>query len=153
MGFLLLFLFFLWHGSFGLLVHLHLIDFGEGSSCCSCCDRGTTKSTPSPKTEIWTLELGLEFDNKIELHWSYVSLGGCSYVGLGCGSQYPPKVFEMELRWSLDMPFIRGAIKVPEIKKSTIQNVDFLIRGGGGVQIFICFSWTRKCVKMTFRLS
>ena len=31
-----------------LLVHPLLIDFGEGSFsyCCSCCDRGKTKSTP-----------------------------------------------------------------------------------------------------------
>ena len=41
-----------------------LIDFKEGScgSCCSC-DRGKTKSTPGSKTEVWTLDLGLEFDN------------------------------------------------------------------------------------------
>ena len=32
-----------------LLVHPLLIDFGGGSSSCSCCDRGKTKSTPSLK--------------------------------------------------------------------------------------------------------
>ena len=44
-----------------------MIDFGGGSSSCSsccCCDRGETNSTPSPKTEIWTLDSELEFDNK-----------------------------------------------------------------------------------------
>ena len=44
-----------------------LIDFGGGSfSCCcscSCCDRGKTKSTPSLKTEVSTLDLRPEFDN------------------------------------------------------------------------------------------
>ena len=50
--------------NFRPLVHPFLIDFGEGSCsfCCSSCDRGKTKSTPSPKTEVWTLDLGLEFD-------------------------------------------------------------------------------------------
>ena len=51
--------------NFRLLVHPLLIDFGEGSSCsssCSCCDRGETKSTPSPKTDVWTLDLRLELD-------------------------------------------------------------------------------------------
>ena len=51
-------------------MHPLLIDFGGGSSscsscCCSCfsscccfcfCDRGKTKSIPSPKTEVWTLD-------------------------------------------------------------------------------------------------
>ena len=43
---------------------MNVVDFGGGSSpcCCSCCDRGKTKSTPSPKTDVWTLDLGLEFD-------------------------------------------------------------------------------------------
>ena len=27
-------------------------------------DRGKTKTTPSPQTEVWTLDLGLEFDKK-----------------------------------------------------------------------------------------
>ena len=41
-----------------------MVDFGEGS-CCSCpccccsCDRGKTKSTVSPKTEVWTLDWSL----------------------------------------------------------------------------------------------
>ena len=36
--------------------------FWCGSSCCcscSCCDRGKTKSTPCPKTEVWTLDWSL----------------------------------------------------------------------------------------------
>ena len=52
------------HGSLVFSVKLQ-IDFGGGSSCsccCSCCDRGKTKLTPSPKTEVWTLDFGLEFD-------------------------------------------------------------------------------------------
>ena len=41
-----------------LLVLPLLIDFGEGSSCCSCCDRGKTKSTLAPlgtssRTGVW----------------------------------------------------------------------------------------------------
>ena len=49
--------------NFKLLVHPLLIDFG-GGSCSSCCssDRGKTKSTPSPKTDVWTLDLRLELD-------------------------------------------------------------------------------------------
>ena len=34
----------------------------------------------------------------------------------------------------------KGEGAAPEIKKSTIQNVDFLIRGGGGEAIFSFFS-------------
>ena len=68
--------------NFGLLVHPLLIDFGGGlgsscSSCCfscCCCDRGKTKSTPSPKTEVWTLDLGLEFDKKVYM------CGDCDYI-------------------------------------------------------------------------
>ena len=44
------------------------LDFGGGSSSCSCCccDRGEIESTPSPKTEVWTLDLGLEFDKNMK---------------------------------------------------------------------------------------
>ena len=48
--------------NFTLLVHHLLIDFGKGScsSCSSICsDRGKTKSTPSPKTEVGTLDWSL----------------------------------------------------------------------------------------------
>ena len=41
-----------------------VIDFGGGCSFCSsccCCDRGKTKSTPSPFDLDWN-GLGLEFD-------------------------------------------------------------------------------------------
>ena len=52
--------------NFRLLVHPLLIDFGGGSSCsCSCCDRGKTYSTPSPKTEFWTLDWSLTTEKKI----------------------------------------------------------------------------------------
>lgn len=34
-------------------------DFGRGSSCCSCCDMGKTKSTPSPQTEVQTRDQSL----------------------------------------------------------------------------------------------
>ena len=42
-----------------------MVDFGGGCSSCSCrsCDRGKTKSTPSPFDLDWN-GLGLEFDNK-----------------------------------------------------------------------------------------
>ena len=48
------------------VVYFILVIFGKGFvlvvvNCCSC-DSGKTKSTPSPKTEVWTLNLGLEFD-------------------------------------------------------------------------------------------
>ena len=48
--------------NFIILVHPLLIDFGGGSSC--CCDMGKTKSTHNAKTEVWTLDLGMEFDKK-----------------------------------------------------------------------------------------
>ena len=45
--------------NFNLLVHPLVKNFGGGSSCCCscccCCDRGKTKSTLRPKTEVWTL--------------------------------------------------------------------------------------------------
>ena len=43
------------------VVFFHLVDIGEGYSCCSSspCDRGKTKSTPSPKTEVWALDWSL----------------------------------------------------------------------------------------------
>ena len=48
-----------------------MIDFGGGcSSSCSCCDRGKTKSTPSPKTEVWTLDWSLTKDDSIEFSHS-----------------------------------------------------------------------------------
>ena len=68
---------FLWHGTpnslnsvnspwkvyvsnFRLLVHPLMQDFGGGSfSSCCCSDRGKTKSTPSSKTEVGTLDWGL----------------------------------------------------------------------------------------------
>ena len=45
---------------------------GDSCSCSSCssCDRGKTKSTPSPETEVWTLDLGLKFDKSLDLHFS-----------------------------------------------------------------------------------
>ena len=49
------------HVSFRLLLHPLLINFGGG--CCSCYSsswyRGKTKSTPTPKTEVWTLDWSL----------------------------------------------------------------------------------------------
>ena len=49
--------------NFKSVVYFLVVDFGEGcrSSCssCCCCDRGKTKSTPSPKTEVWTLDWSL----------------------------------------------------------------------------------------------
>ena len=55
--------------NFRLLVHPLPIDFGGGSSSCSwcCCSCWETKSTPSPKTDVWTLDLGLEFDKIVAL--------------------------------------------------------------------------------------
>ena len=52
------------HSLFGL--DFLVVDFGGGcsSSCCSCCDRGKTKSTPCPFDLDWN-GLGLEFDNKL----------------------------------------------------------------------------------------
>ena len=46
-----------------VVLFLHT-DFGEGcsSSCCCSCDRGKTKSTPSPFDLSWN-GLRLEFDN------------------------------------------------------------------------------------------
>ena len=37
------------------------LDTGPFRRCCSCCccDRGKTNSTPSPKTEVWTLDWSL----------------------------------------------------------------------------------------------
>ena len=46
-------------------VYFLVVDFGEGCCCCrrrSSCDRGKTKSTPSPFDLDWN-GLGLEFDN------------------------------------------------------------------------------------------
>ena len=44
-------------------MHLKMeFDSGVGPTCFCCCYRGKTKS--SPKTEVWTLDLGLEFDKK-----------------------------------------------------------------------------------------
>ena len=45
-----------------------MVDFGGGCSCSSCrsCDRGKTKSTPSPFDLDWN-GLGLEFDNTFDL--------------------------------------------------------------------------------------
>ena len=47
--------------NFRPLDHFYPENFGEG--CCSscCCDRGKTKSTPSPFDLDWN-GLGLEFD-------------------------------------------------------------------------------------------
>ena len=46
------------------VVHLPLVDFGEGSSssCSCCCDRRKTKSTPYPSDLAHTDGLGLEYD-------------------------------------------------------------------------------------------
>ena len=51
--------------NFKSVVHFLVVDFGEGcrSRSRSCCDRGKTKSTPSPFDLDWN-GLGLEFDNK-----------------------------------------------------------------------------------------
>ena len=50
-----------------------MIDFGGGCSCCCsfCCDRGKIKSTPSPKTEVGTLDWSLTTKSKAfgSLNW------------------------------------------------------------------------------------
>ena len=43
------------------LGHFLVVYFGGSSCSSSCCDRGKTKSTPSPSI---SLDLGLDFDNK-----------------------------------------------------------------------------------------
>ena len=43
--------------NFRFVVQPLLIDFGLGDCC--CCDRGKTKSTPSPKTEVLTWDWSL----------------------------------------------------------------------------------------------
>ena len=50
--------------NFESVVYFLVVDFGWGcrSSRSSCCDRGKTKSTPSPFDLNWN-GLGLEFDN------------------------------------------------------------------------------------------
>ena len=47
------------------VVYFLVVDFGGGCRSCSCssCDRGKTKSTPSPFDLDWN-GLGLEFDKK-----------------------------------------------------------------------------------------
>ena len=53
-----------YQSNYRLPVHPLLnILVGGSSSCCSC-DRGKTKSTPSRRMEVWTLDIGLEFDKK-----------------------------------------------------------------------------------------
>ena len=47
--------------NFKSVVYFLVVDFGGGCSSCSC-DRGKTKSTPSPFDLDWN-GLGLEFDN------------------------------------------------------------------------------------------
>ena len=64
--------------------------FWWGSCCCSCscCERGKTKSTPSPKTEVWTLDLGLEFDKKsnaFDLH--LIEMWSTSHFWRGTSSE------------------------------------------------------------------
>ena len=49
------------------VVFFHLVDVGEGSTCCcycSSCDR-VKKSTPSPKTEVWTLDWSLTINQLV----------------------------------------------------------------------------------------
>ena len=48
--------------NFKSVVYFLVVDFGEGCSSRSCCDRGKTKSTPCPFNLDWD-GLGLEFDN------------------------------------------------------------------------------------------
>ena len=54
--------------NFKSVVYFLVVDFGGGCSSLSsrssrsCCDRGKTKSTPSPFDLNWN-GLGLEFDN------------------------------------------------------------------------------------------
>ena len=49
--------------NFKSVVFFLVVDFGGGCRrCSSCCDRGKTKSTPSPLDLDWN-GLGLEFDN------------------------------------------------------------------------------------------
>ena len=47
--------------NFKSVVYFLVVDFGEG--CSRSCDRGKTKSTPSP-FDLDRNGLGLEFDNK-----------------------------------------------------------------------------------------
>ena len=62
-------------------IHFLVVDFGEGcrSCCCSsCCDRGKTKSTPSPIDLDWN-GLGLEFDKSNVCTGNICSCDICPY--------------------------------------------------------------------------